>query len=79
MLRCRLLGHRLRFTSDGATMRWRCVRGCGTGGTKRYRTARAADRYAAALDREHVGHRGRLAPPFGLLPLRIAWLLRRRR
>ncbi|MEA2256154.1 MAG: hypothetical protein QOG35_2199, partial [Solirubrobacteraceae bacterium] len=28
MLRCRLLGHRYRFRSEGDTMRWRCERGC---------------------------------------------------
>jgi hypothetical protein len=78
MLRCRLLGHRFRFTSDGATMHWRCQRGCEAGGSKRYRTAQEARRYAMALDREDVEDRGRRAPLFGLLPLRIAWLLRRR-
>jgi hypothetical protein len=79
VVRCRLLGHRFRLTSDGASLRWSCLRGCGTGGGKRYQTAEAADRYAMALDREHVRDRGRLALSFGLLSLRIAWLLRRRR
>jgi hypothetical protein len=46
MLRCRLLGHRFRFSADRATMRWRCERGCGAGGEKRYPTAAEAERYA---------------------------------
>ena len=79
MLRCRLLGHRFHFTSDGGTtMSWHCGRGCGAGGSKRYRTAQEADRYATALDRDDVDALGRRALPFGLLPLRIARLLRRR-
>jgi hypothetical protein len=79
MLRCRLLGHRFRFTSDGgATMSWSCARGCGAGGTKRYPSAHEAQRYATALDREDVEDLGRRAPPFALFPLRIARLVRRR-
>jgi hypothetical protein len=42
MLRCRLLGHRFRFAADGDTMHWRCERGCGAGGEKRYATAAEA-------------------------------------
>jgi hypothetical protein len=38
-LRCRVLGHRYRFTSGGNEMRWSCQRGCGAGGVKRYPTA----------------------------------------
>jgi hypothetical protein len=76
MLRCRVLGHRHRFSSDGETMRWSCQRGCGTDGTKRYATARDAERYARAFDREDRDDRGRRAPFFGLLPLRIARALR---
>jgi hypothetical protein len=78
MLRCRLLGHRYRFRSEGDTMRWRCERGCGAEGAKRYPTAEDAQRYASALDREDVEDRGRRAPLLGLLPLRIARALRRR-
>ena len=52
MVRCRLLGHRFRFESEGAEMRWQCQRGCGAGGAKRYPTAADARRYAAGLDRE---------------------------
>lgn len=79
MLRCRLLGHRFRFTSEGATMRWRCARGCGAAGEKTYATASDALRYARAFDhedREDLGHR---APFFALLPLRLARALRGRR
>jgi hypothetical protein len=78
MLRCRLLGHRFRFSSEGATMRWRCERGCGAGGEKRYASAADAARYARAFDREDSQDLGRRAPFFGLLPLRIARALRRR-
>jgi hypothetical protein len=79
MLRCRLLGHRFRFNSDGATMRWRCARGCGAEGEKTYDTAGAADRYARAFDREDREDCGRRAPFFGLLPLRVSRALRGRR
>jgi hypothetical protein len=70
MLRCRLLGHRFRFSSNGQTMRWACEHGCGAGGEKRYATADDAARYARAFDREDrkdLGHRA----PVGLLPLRL--------
>jgi hypothetical protein len=70
MLRCRLLGHRFRFSSDGATMRWTCERQCGAGGEKRYATADDAARYASAFDREDRQDLGRRAP-LGLLPLRL--------
>jgi hypothetical protein len=71
MLRCRLLGHRLRFAADGATLRWRCVRECGAEGARRYPTAAHARRYAEAFERESAAGLGRRAPPFGLLPLRL--------
>jgi hypothetical protein len=70
MLSCRLLGHRFRFSSEGATMRWTCERGCGAGGEKRYRTAAEAARFAAAFDREDRHDLGRRAP-IGLLPLKL--------
>jgi hypothetical protein len=78
-LRCRLLGHRFRFTSDGDTMRWSCRRGCGAGGSKRYASPEDAARYASALDREDRSDLGRRAPLVGLLPLRLwrAWRGRR--
>jgi hypothetical protein len=74
MLRCRALGHRFRFSAEGQDMVWRCQRGCGAGGSKRYGTSEDAERYARAFDledREEIGRR----TPLGLLPLR---LLRRR-
>jgi hypothetical protein len=79
MLRCRLLGHRFRFSSEGQTMRWECQRGCGVGGTKAYASAADARRYAAAFDREDRADLGRRAPLFAGLPLRIAHALRERR
>jgi hypothetical protein len=79
MLRCRLLGHRFRFTSDGNTMVWRCRRGCGAGGEKQYASDADARRYAAAFDREDREDLGRRAPLFGLLPLRLARALGKRR
>jgi hypothetical protein len=79
MLRCRLLGHRFRFSAEGETMRWECARGCGAGGSKRYATAEDAERYARAFDREDRDDLGRRAPLIGLLPLRIARALRQRR
>jgi hypothetical protein len=78
VLRCRVLGHRFRFTARGNEMRWTCQRGCGTGGAKRYPTAGQAERYAAAFDREDREDLGRRAPLVGLLPLRIARRLRDR-
>jgi hypothetical protein len=78
MVRCRVLGHRFRFTSAGDTMRWTCVRGCGAGGAKRYPAASDAARYARAFDREDREDLGRRAPYFALFPLRIARTLRRR-
>jgi hypothetical protein len=77
MLRCRLLGHRHRFWSDGEVMRWRCQRGCGAGGAKRYPSVADAQRYAAAFDHEDREALGRRAP-LGLLPLRLIRALRRR-
>jgi hypothetical protein len=79
MLACRLAGHRYRFRSEGATMRWTCERGCGAGGEKRYASAADARRYAAAFDREDREDLGRRAPLIGLLPLRVFRALRRSR
>jgi hypothetical protein len=78
MVRCRLLGHRFRFSSEGEALTWRCERGCGAGGTKRYGSAEEASRYARAFDREDRGDLGRRAPLVGLLPLRLVRALRRR-
>jgi hypothetical protein len=79
MLRCRLLGHRFRFSSDGTLMRWRCARGCDAGGQKEYASAQEAGRYARAFDREDREDLGRRAPLVGLLPLRLARGARGRR
>jgi hypothetical protein len=62
LTRCSLLGHRFRFTSEGATLRWVCARGCGAGGDKSYTTAQEAARYARAFDREDRQQLGRNAP-----------------
>jgi hypothetical protein len=78
MVRCRVLGHRFRFTSHGDTLQWRCERGCGTVGSKRYATAEDAVRYARGLDREDREDLGRRAP-LGLLPLRFLRAGRRRK
>lgn len=79
MLRCRFTGHRFRFTAEDDTMSWRCVHDCGTGGAKRYASAADATRYATAFNREDRGDLGRRAPVVGLLPLRVARAIRRRR
>jgi len=78
MIRCRVLGHRFRFSSDAETMHWRCQRGCGAGGSKRYDTAAEAEMYAGAFDREDREDLGRRAPLFGLFPLRLLRAWRRR-
>lgn len=75
MLTCRIFGHRWRFSADGATMRWRCERGCGAEGTKLYDSSKQAARYAAEFDLEDRNEIGRRSP-YGMLPLR---LLRRTR
>jgi hypothetical protein len=78
-LACRLLGHRYRFTADGATMRWACARCGAPGGTKTYASAQEAERYARAFDREDRDDLGRRAPLVGGLPLRLWRLWRNRR
>jgi hypothetical protein len=77
MSKCRLLGHRFRFTSEGETMHWRCER-CAVEGSKRYPTPNEARRFAVAFDREDRRDLGRRAPLFGLFPLRLFRALRRR-
>jgi hypothetical protein len=79
MLRCRLLGHRFRFSTEAEAMVWRCARGCGAGGSKRYESAEQAERYARSFDREDREDLGRRAPLLGLLPLRLARALKRKR
>ena len=60
-------------------MVWRCARGCGAGGSKRYEFAEQAERYARLFDREDREDLGRRAPLLGLLPLRLARALKRKR
>ena len=79
VLSCRVFGPRFRFHAEGATMRWTCERGCGAGGSKDYATPAEASSFAAAFDREDRDELGRRAPLIGLLPLRLAWVVRRRR
>lgn len=76
---CRLLGHDLTFRTDGPVMRWSCRRGCGYSGEKVYASEEDARRYAAAFDRRDADQLGRRAPLLGLLPLRLAYWVRRRR
>jgi hypothetical protein len=71
VLACRVLGHRFRFSAEGATMRWACTRGCGAGGEKRYESAQGAARYARTFDREDRDDVGR-RPLLSLLPLGLA-------
>ena len=68
--RCSLIGHRVRFWTEGVTMHWSCERGCGLEGSKSYATAADAARYARAFDREARDDVGRRAP-LSLLPLRL--------
>jgi hypothetical protein len=77
-IRCLVLGHCFRFDSDGTMMHWNCERGCGAGGSKRYRSADDARRYAASFDRADRADLGRRAP-LGLLPLRLARAIGARR
>jgi hypothetical protein len=60
-------------------MYWECRRGCGQAGSKRYRSAEDASRYARAFDREDRQDLGRRAPLLGLFPLRLVRAFRERR
>jgi hypothetical protein len=71
MLRCKVFGHRYRFSATGAIMRWECQRDCGAGGSKTYPSPAAARHYASAFDREDRDQLGRRAPLVGMFPLRI--------
>jgi hypothetical protein len=73
-----MLGHRYRFSADGPTMRWECMRGCGAGGEKRYATDEEATRYAQGLERDrHAAGEGRV-PLVSTLPLRLLRRARKR-
>ena len=76
MLACRVVGHRWRFSAEGATMRWACTRGCGASGEKRYQSTEHAAHYAQALNREDRDDLGR-RPLLSLLPLGLARRARR--
>ena len=65
-----------RQRADGATMRWRCERGCGARGEKRYPTAAEAERFARGFERERAGAERRTA--VGALPLRLLRSIRGR-
>ena len=41
--KCALLGHRVRFHADGATMSWSCERCGGQSGSKTYESAAQAE------------------------------------
>jgi hypothetical protein len=73
MIACRVLGHRLRFWTEGEVMRWDCQRECGLEGEKRYASAGDARRYARAFDRRETDDLGK-RPTLSLLPL---WLSRK--
>jgi len=77
MLACKAKGHDIRFTADGATMRWSCARGCGEGGEKTYGTAEEAARFAAAFDKRDSSRAGD-HPTLSTLPLWVARKLRPR-
>lgn len=79
MLRCRLLGHRFRFSSVDEVMAWRCLRDCGANGRKGYESAERAAVYANAFNREDRASLGNRAPLVGLFPLRLYRVLRDRR
>lgn len=68
---CAIFGHRVRFWTEGETMRWSCERDCGFEGSKTYESSAEAARYATAFDREDAEQLGRRAP-LSLLPLRLA-------
>jgi len=75
---CSLIGHRLRFRSEGALLCWECERGCGSAGFKLYESAVRARRYAQAFDREDRESIGR-RPMLSLLPLALIGRARRGR
>jgi hypothetical protein len=77
VLACALLGHRLRFRSEGALMRWECERCGGASGEKAYAGSEQARRYATAMDREDRAVLGR-RPLLSLLPLKLLSGARRR-
>lgn len=76
--KCVVVGHRIRFRSQGRTMSWSCEWCGGRTGSKTYESAAAATKYARAFDRRDSADAGRRAPILGMFPLRLWRLLRRR-
>jgi hypothetical protein len=70
MLACKLLGHSIRFWSEGEEMHWTCERDCGFGGSKSYSDPATARRFARAFDRDDRSDLGKRAP-LSLTPLRL--------
>lgn len=60
-LACCVLGHRYRFSAQGAMMSWKCQRGGAADGPNAY-TSPAARRFAAAFYREDRDDLGRGSP-----------------
>ena len=60
-------------------MDWNCRHGCDAGGSKLYRSAEDAARFASAFDRRPTDNLGHRAPLIGLLPLRLWHRLRANR
>jgi hypothetical protein len=75
MMGCRLFGHRYQFTTEETTLRWRCMRGCGAGGTIVYATAGEAAKFAAAFERSGIANLGGYARGLAVVPLLLARLI----
>ncbi|HET8601341.1 MAG TPA: hypothetical protein VFL99_13515 [Segeticoccus sp.] len=79
MWKCTLLGHRVRFHTDGATMSWACERCGGQSGSKTYESPAVATHYARAFDHRDSEDIGRRAPFIGMFPLRLWRVFRNRK
>ena len=69
-LRCKVLGHDIRFWAEDETMRWDCERDCGFSGSKEYPDSATASKMATAFDRTDRDDLGKRAP-LSLTPLRL--------
>ena len=76
--RCRVFDHRIRFRATGDTMSWSCEWCGGASGSKTYRSAQDAERFARGFDRRDGDETGRRAPYLGMFPLRLWRFLRDR-
>jgi hypothetical protein len=74
---CEFIGHRYRYRTEGATVHWVCVRGCGETGRRSFATTRQARRHAAALNRHERGTQTRRLGP-AALAARLLRLVRAR-